>query len=127
LTSALEDVYPLVHVAKVERVVKARHHVLSNFSYFEHFAQLDCVASDEVKKRQAIEILGHLSSLLNNLMVALSKGFDSQLVPALVSKLLKRLVLAQLVDGFHCNFNVAARQCEAKASLEIPHKMKGHL
>mmetsp|Transcript_85954 Transcript_85954/g.172061 ORF Transcript_85954/g.172061 Transcript_85954/m.172061 type:complete len:312 (+) Transcript_85954:1209-2144(+) len=123
LPRTLEHLHALVHVSEVKRVVEAGHDILPNLSDFKHLSQLDRVSGDQVEEREAVEVFGHLRSLLHNLVVTLPKRLHAELVPTLVSELLHAFVLAQLVHRLHGDLNVPACQRQPKPSLEISHKV----
>mmetsp|Transcript_30277 Transcript_30277/g.77203 ORF Transcript_30277/g.77203 Transcript_30277/m.77203 type:complete len:1034 (-) Transcript_30277:1092-4193(-) len=119
LARLLQDAHLLAHVAQVQRVLEAPHHVAAHLCDLEHLAQLLQVAGDEVQEGQALKRLGLLVRELHDLVVALAQRLHAQLVP--------RVLVVQLLRALQRHLNVAALHRQVEARALVLHKVQRHL
>mmetsp|Transcript_31726 Transcript_31726/g.82115 ORF Transcript_31726/g.82115 Transcript_31726/m.82115 type:complete len:632 (+) Transcript_31726:248-2143(+) len=119
LPRLLKNLHALAHIAQVERVVEAAHHIPAHLGDLQHLGQFLQVAGDEVQERQALKVLCLLVAELHDLVVALAQRLHAQLVPCLlVIKRLRRL------QG---NLDVAALDGQIEAGALVFHKVQRNL
>lgn len=82
LSSVPHDVNSLFDITKVEGVMEAAHHILTEGGDVKHLRELLDVARDEIQERQTLKILRLLVGSLDHLMVALPQCLNTQFVPA---------------------------------------------
>merc|ERR1719220_1907893 len=71
LSATSEHFHPLGYISKVKSILEVSRGVLSDLGDLHHLPQLLEVPSDEVEKRELVEVLGSLIAHLHHLVVAL--------------------------------------------------------
>mmetsp|Transcript_11421 Transcript_11421/g.47886 ORF Transcript_11421/g.47886 Transcript_11421/m.47886 type:complete len:872 (-) Transcript_11421:1298-3913(-) len=115
----LENLAPLAHVPSVQRVVELPHDVRAHLRDLEHLRQLLSVPGDQVQEGETLEVFRFLIRKLDNLVVALAKRLDAELVPS--------LLLVELLRGRERNLDVAALKREGETRALVLDEMQRHL
>eukprot|EP00962_Isochrysis_galbana_P057468 scaffold29832_cov112-Isochrysis_galbana.AAC.7 len=110
---------PLRHIAEVERVVEAAHHVGAHLGNLEHLLELVRVAGDEVEKGELLHVLGALVGHLDHLVVAVLERLGAKPVPV--------LLVVQRLRRLQRNLDVAALDRQVEARLLVRHEVERNL
>jgi hypothetical protein len=86
--------------------VELPHDVRAHLRDLEHLRQLLGVPGDQVQEGETLEVFRFLIRKLDNLVVALAKRLDAELVPS--------LLLVELLRGRERNLDVAALKREGE-------------